>query len=287
MIYLFTALYCEAQPLIRYFGMEKEITDAMPFQVFGNPEAELCLTVTGPGGVAAAAAVSSTCTAKKAGAKDHLVNIGTCGVRAGTGQPGTLYLCNKITEEATGRTFYPDLLFRHDFCEAAVRTRVKPYRSRAQAAGLPAEDVLYDMEAAAVYQAGAYYAGPHQMHFLKLVSDSGAPDSVRPDQVGTWLQLQMEKIDTYFTQLRESSRSAGTAAGPKMAQMQVAAARLEKDLCCSRTMYETLKQHLRYCVLAGLEYEPAVSELYRSGRLPCTDRKEGKKCLEDLKRKLL
>lgn len=287
MIYLFTALYCEAQPLIRYFGLEKEITNPMPFQVFVNPEAQLCLTVTGPGGVAAAAALSSTCTAKKAGAKDHLVNIGICGVRAGTARPGTLYLCNKLTEQATGRTFYPDLLFRHDFCEAAVVTRVKPYRSQAQETGLPADGVLYDMEAAAVYQAGAYYVGPHQMHFLKLVSDPGAPDSVRPDQVRTWLRLQTEKMDAYFTQLRAASRLAGTADDPKMAQMQTDAARLEKDLCCSRTMYETLKQHMRYCVLAGLEYEPAVSELYRTGRLPCTDRKEGKKCLEDLKRKLL
>ena len=46
-----------------------------------------------------------------------------CGICAGAEQKkGVAYLCSKITEEATQKTFYPDILYRHPFPEAAVVT---------------------------------------------------------------------------------------------------------------------------------------------------------------------
>lgn len=101
-------------------------------------------------------------------------------------EKGVAYLCSKITEEATQKTFYPDILYRHPFPEAAVVTGMNVRRKASvseehvcQKADMPqntdtANPVklcdtelynieLYDMEAAAGYQAAHHFFGPHQM----------------------------------------------------------------------------------------------------------------------------
>lgn len=57
-------------------------------------------------------------------------------------------MCHKITEQATGKTFYPDILYRHPWKERELVTGMQPLQRAA------AHGALYDMEAAAVYQAG-------------------------------------------------------------------------------------------------------------------------------------
>lgn len=91
--------------------------------------------------------------------------------------------CNKITEQTTGRTFYPDVIYRHPFAEAEIVTQAVPYRgaNETQDPENGAGARLYDMEAAAVYQAGAYYFGPHQMTFLKVVTDHGVAGDGKSD----------------------------------------------------------------------------------------------------------
>ena len=65
MVYLFTALYCEAQIFIRQFNLTKNLENIW-FQEFYNETLNLRLTITGVGELAAAAAVSS-----KEGYEEH------------------------------------------------------------------------------------------------------------------------------------------------------------------------------------------------------------------------
>ena len=113
MLYLITAMYAEAQPLIRQYQLKKENAQ-MHFQVFSNESQCVRLIITGTGMIAAAAAVGFLCTAYPPGEYDFLVNIGIC---AGAPMRDGLFLCSKITEMTTGKTFYPDLLYRHSLLE--------------------------------------------------------------------------------------------------------------------------------------------------------------------------
>ena len=158
MIYLFTALYCEAHGLIRKFGLARNPKNTW-LQEFYNQEAGIRLTITGVGEIAAAAAVGSVCGACRPAREDILLNVGICARREG--REG-IFLCNQITEQATGRTFYPDMLYRHDFQEGPIVTGMGLWNradDRPESGPAVPAGALYDMEAAAIYQAGSLFFG--------------------------------------------------------------------------------------------------------------------------------
>lgn len=290
MIYIFTALYCEAHAFIQYFKLARDRSNPR-FQVFCNEKAGVRLTVTGTGAVPAAASVGSICTQYCAGNGDFLVNIGVCADLTKSPEPAILYLCNQIVEQATGRTFYPDMLYRHSFREGCVVTGARQldgYPGSGEAAPAPAPGAcLYDMEAAAIYQAGAYFFGPHQMTFLKIRSDAGNAAAVTPGQVERLAGQCLEPIAAYIRQLCRIGKTEGqrgTAWGEKERDCTE---RLCSDMHCSQTMGDSVRQHIRYSVLAGIDYESVIREMYDEGELPCKDKREGKLCFEKLKRRLL
>ena len=197
MIYIFTALYPEAKPLIRAFSLKKAVA-GLPFDVYENMDGNLRLVITGAGMTAAACGVSAVFGRYGAGERDHLINIGTCAAEnpasekkddTETGYSG-IYLCHKITDRNTGHTYYPDMLYHHSFAEAEIITepvvwemsgdnRDKLHLSRKQHIN-DCRVLLHDMESAAVYQAGSFWLGPHQMSFMKAVSDEGKGEKITP-----------------------------------------------------------------------------------------------------------
>ena len=217
MIYVFMALYAEAKPLIEKLELKK-INSRFKFTQYESPE--ICLTITGVGSIAASTAVGAVCASRDIDAADILVNIGSCAGSASSLHG--IYLIHKITDEVTGRTYYPDMLYKHTFDEVEIITipsvktrekvaivsnpsirntekmqtisnpsvRMKGKMEVATASLVRDEEKqelisapLYDMEAAAIYQAGSYFVGPHQMQFLKVVSDEGNGATVTPDML--------------------------------------------------------------------------------------------------------
>ena len=284
MIDLFTALYCEASCIIRRFQLVKNPGHTR-FQEFYNETAGIRLTVTGVGEIAAATAVSSACTEHPPAQTDILLSIGTCARK--TADDG-IFLCNKIIEQATGKTFYPDVLYQHPFQEETVVTGMLPYDVTG-AGQLPfsfSEGALYDMEAAAVYQAGSYYYSPHQMLFLKLVSDTGTADAVFGEQVEQLMKRHLDTLCGFIETLRQISSE-------QTERMQIAAEpmkelldRLCEDMHCSKVMRDSLRQHIRYLALTGTDVTSVIQEMYHEGFLPCKDKREGKMCFEKFKQLL-
>lgn len=122
---------------------------------------------------------------------------------------GSIIMVNKLTDAESWRTFYPDMIYRHPFTEGKVFTSAQVYTvdagardggttkvedvglnahaegyAKVETAGLNAQNeeamkaeviapTVHDMEAAAFYEAGNFYYGPHQMIFLKVVTDHG------------------------------------------------------------------------------------------------------------------
>lgn len=296
MIYLFTALYGEAHIFIRRYHLIKNPENTC-FQEFYNEKSDIRLTITGVGEVNAAAAVSSICSLQRPGPGDILLNVGICAsIKVCDG----IFLCNKLVEQATGKTFYPDMLYRHEFEEAALVTGMLPWsggragmtgtlswNSEHDGDGLSdSGGTLYDMEAAAIYQAGSYFFGPHQMMFLKIVSDKGMAGAVTPKQVELLMEQNQDRILAYISRLQMTAHGEGQRGKRLPHEEEALIERLSNDLHCSKAMRDSLRQHIHYLTLAGADYDAVIQAMYRQKLLPCRDKREGKRCFEELKRKL-
>lgn len=285
MLYLFAATHCEARPLIQHYHLKKDISQTQ-FQVFFHETANICLTITGTGMIAPAAAVACICTRHRPSAHSFLANIGIC---ASNTEKNTVFLCNKITEEPTGRTFYPDMLLSHSFCEAKIITVSKPLSGQIleQNTSDRKEICLYDMEASSIYQAGSYFFGPHQMSFLKIISDNGNVQNVTPKLAENRIEKKLPEITEYLDMLQTIDRFEKQKADPKESEPEPLLEKLYADLHCSHAMRLSLRQQLRYCALAKIDYPSVIQNMYLEQFLPCKDKKEGKRCFEELKRRLL
>ena len=298
MIYVMMALYQEAHGLIRELELKKNTAYA-PFEVFDNESAGIRLVVTGVGEIAAAAATAAVCARDGADAADFLVNIGCCEAggcepadrdmdsgygAAHAAQIGDLYVCHKITEQATGKTFYPDILYRHPWKERELVTGMQPLQRAA------AHGALYDMEAAAVYQAGIRFFSPDRMSFLKVVSDSGVAGQERmtAETLAGLLEQHVKAVAGFLANLwkaadeEEALRSGGILQEDEAVLEQIFAA-----LHCSQTMRASARQYITYAALTGYDWKVELEEWYARGLLPCKDRREGKVRLEELKQVLL
>ncbi len=146
-----------------------------------------------------------TAAARRQKARQVAVNrqtgIWTADTGAHAAQIGDLYVCHKITEQATGKTFYPDILYRHPWKERELVTGMQPLQRAA------AHGALYDMEAAAVYQAGIRFFSPDRMIFLKVVSDSGVAGQERmtAEALTGLLEQHVKEVAAFLTNLREAA----------------------------------------------------------------------------------
>lgn len=285
MVYIFTALYYEAHIFIKQFHLTKN-GESNPFQQFYNETAGILLTVTGVGEIAAAAAVGSVCAVHKPTASDLLFNIGIC---AHTAKNEGIFLCNKIVEEATGRTFYPDMLYRHNFAEGTVVTGMRPYVSNEAAARTAAnntDETLYDMEAAAVYQTAVHSFGPHQMIFLKIVSDRGDLETVSKECAAALMEKYKSGIFDYIGQISAITQKINSSKEFLSREDEKRIETFCADLHCSKTMEVSMKQFIHYLILAEIDYVNVIRDMYDEKLLPCKDKREGKLWFEEFKRRL-
>ena len=298
MIYVMMALYQEAHGLIRELELKKNTAYA-PFEVFDNESAGIQLVVTGVGEIAAAAATAAVCARDGADAADFLINIGCCAaggcepadrdmdsrcVAAHAAKIGDLYVCHKITEQATGKTFYPDILYRHPWKERELVTGMQPLQRAA------AHGALYDMEAAAVYQAGIRFFSPDRMLFLKVVSDFGVAGQERmtAETLTGLLEQHVKEIAAFLANLLEAADEEETLRNDGILQEdEMVLERLFAALHCSQTMRASARQYITYAALTGYDWKAELKEWYARGLLPCKDRREGKVRLEELKQVLL
>lgn len=158
-VVLVTALRAEARPLIERFGLSRAGDDA-PFARFTGEQDPVELVVCGPGKVSAAAAVAHV------GAFVPSVAWLDVGIAGNAHHPlGSVHLAHRVRDDASGRAWFPPLVFRPPCPTAAVTTVAEP------CIDYPDDD-LYDMEAAGFYEIAARHA-PHELvHCIKVVSDN-------------------------------------------------------------------------------------------------------------------
>lgn len=308
MVYICVALYAEAKPIIEQFQM-KQLEHQGRFKVYRDEEKRYLLIITGVGQISAAIAVSHICTKYGIRDEDHLINIGSCAGK----KAGEIYLCHKI-ENQVNKVYYPDLIYTNDFQEATVKTRdyvIQTYphymcdsveksrgehteescfgnKSKENEEESPLDEVVYDMEAAGIYEAGSYYLGPHQMHFLKIVSDQGINDTNidkydLAKHLDNIIRPKLKKICTYVERLVQMSDS-GKKKNILLDEEWIE--KVCKDIHATQTMSSSLRQYMKYYALQGMNYKKQFEDWYNEGKLPCRDKREGKKYFEQYKQHL-
>ena len=292
-IIILCAIYAEAEPLIDYYNLKKSFPDFRP-DTYLDEQGDIALVITGAGIVRAAASVGAVCTYFNIDASSHMINVGTC---AGGSAMHELYRINKLVNSGSGRTFYPDILVKADMPEAAITSVARVVVDASCA------DMLYDMEAAAIYEAASAYLSPHQMTFLKIVSDHGSKEAVSRQAVTELVRDFLPKINSFIEKaqalfvtgdggcrrdfvIKEGPAKEGCKYNDLKHEASNAATYIDKlalDMHCSATMTHQLASLVNYAVCLGQDYQTFFEKYYENGSCLVTDKRLAKQVIDEFR----
>lgn len=190
MLHIICALKPEAGPLQDYFDLQPLPGAA---SICHNPEAHITLTRSGIGKSAAAAAVARTRDHFKADRSHAWLNLGIAGH---AGLPlGQAVIINKVTDAASGQTWYPSRAFTTSVPAHDLLTLDQPDNNY--------REELFDMECAGFFQAASKCATLELVQALKVISDNAdhPMDRVNPDIVSQLMTQNLPVIETIIEQL--------------------------------------------------------------------------------------
>lgn len=188
MIYLVTALYSEARPLIEYYKLKHDHR-FNKISIYRNDD--MALVVSGIGKIKSATVTGIVLSEMMEPDQVIMVNVGIAG---GTQDHkiGQLFLINKILDQSSKHFYYPDLLIKHLLEEEQLVTVDKPQLNGEKG------DYLVDMEASGFFEAANIYLPPSQIGCLKVVSDHRKNVKLSRDIVSELIEKQIPDIDNYL-----------------------------------------------------------------------------------------
>ena len=204
MLRIVQALMPEARPVIELLGLRPG-PGAGGFRVFVSESGDVALILSGIGKVAAAAATA--CLAMQDIPEETQtaavwLNIGIAG--HGSGTLGEAFLAHKVEDRATGRSFYPPLVFSPPCLTAPLVTvdRVEDEY------GAP---VLYDMEASGFMATATRFTTAELVHSLKVVSDGPAAlagehrgvETLDAREIERLIRQRLDVVDALVQRLRQ------------------------------------------------------------------------------------
>jgi hypothetical protein len=160
MINLVVALPAEARPLIDFYRLGDKTTIGT-FRVYQH--ADMSLIISGPGKVAAAAATALLAGRNTPGKQIAWLNIGIAG--HATYSTGQSLHAHRITDHATGKSWYPPQLFDLPTTTGSLLTVDAPENNYCQ-------DVAYDMEASGYYAVASRFSSMELVQCFKVISDN-------------------------------------------------------------------------------------------------------------------
>lgn len=274
MVFMCTAMYSEAYPFIQKLNLKKDFL-CHKFQIFKNKE--VVLIITGIGKIKAAIGVTYLFSKYNFKASDVLINIGVCGTNDKNIEIGTLFLVNKIIEEDTKKTFYPDMIFKNPFKETSIETcslseknSDKKYKGK-----------LVDMEASAVYEAALMFMECHQIFFIKIVSDHLNNEKLTKDLISKLIYDKSLQVLEWISSLKEVFTYDKSVLS-KLEKEKVKI--ISEKLKFSSTMKSQLKQILIYFKLQNGSLNK-LFDYYLD--IECSSKNEGKRCFAEFKKRII
>ena len=161
MLYIVTALYIEAKPLISLFNLKKD-NSYTKFQVFSNEDVKLI--ISGTGKVKSATALTYLVSKEDIKKNDYIVNIGFVASNKNS-QLGDIVYVSKIQNAYSNFDFYPEMIYKHNFLEGSLTTFDSIVEKKI-------ENIEYiDMEAYGFFQTASIFFKKDKIIVLKIVSD--------------------------------------------------------------------------------------------------------------------
>ena len=161
MLYIVTALYIEAKPLISLFNLKKD-NSYTKFQVFSNEDVKLI--ISGTGRVKSATALTYLISKENIKKNDYIVNIGFVASNKNS-QLGDIVYISKIQNAYSDFDFYPEMIYKHNFLEGSLTTFDSIVEKKI-------ENIEYiDMEAYGFFQTASIFFKKDKIIVLKIVSD--------------------------------------------------------------------------------------------------------------------
>ncbi len=258
MILLIAAMKPEADPLIRFYRLKKDMS-VTAFPVFRNDS--VALVISGTGKLRSAAASAMLLTMYTSRKEDTLlVNIGFAGSRTRSAVPGQLFVVHKITDADTGRDYYPDVLPETGLPRAELTTFPRPVFGPASE-GPSSDDgdrvLLLDMEAAGIMETSARFLETQQVLILKVVSDLLSPDGLTADLLKGYMEDKVSDLaKTIQTVYEENLRYRKVLFADEMNKLAEIAAMLK----FTKDMTRQLERILMKVCLSGGDAMPVLDE---------------------------
>lgn len=273
MLFIATALYCEAKPFINKFKLKKDL-DITKFQVFKNESIILIITQTGI--INSAIALTYLFTKFEPDNYDILINVGVCGTFEKSIPIGSIFISNKIIDNTSNRTYYPDLLFKNNFLEMTVITK-NNITDKISNDSL----FLIDMEAAGIYQSCKFFLQPHQMFYFKIVSDYDEFNNIDAEFISSLINIYIDdiinfssKVINYLDTVRPILLDDDEIESIKM---------ISEKMKLSVSMYNILKKSAFYYKLKNGDLSSEFNDFfYIIKSIDFNDKKERKKYFEKL-----
>lgn len=278
MIYICSAMYIEAEPFIKRLDLKKD-TKVTKFQIFRNEE--FILLITGAGKIKSSIAATYMLTKYEPHESDIFLNIGFCGSKNASYKIGQSFLCNKIIDNDTQKTYFTDILFKHHFNETSIDTFSIPVNSENIKTAIEGE--LVDMESSALYESALTFMQPHQIFFIKIVSDYLKQEFTEDDisTLKTIINEASEEIISWITDLNKKFNYSRDILSPKDIEVIDL---ISNNLRLSCTMKNEFKQVIKYNELINNDISDIVAAALP---LKCKSKKEGKVYLEKIKQKFI
>ncbi len=198
---------------------------------------------------------------------DLFVNIGASAL-VSKNSTDQIYLCNKLKELSTGRTYYPDMLTPHPFTEAYCLTSPTPVARDFNTTGIIYEDeadtpLICDMEASSIYQAITGKYKTHQISFVKYVSDTGISAENSSPDIAPSKEITEQILD-YLYKENEVRKLFPKANNLTLARAATVTNIMAKNLTLSTTMHHELEKYMRYYECCGYNSSQFTNEFVNS-----------------------
>jgi len=199
-LFIYTALECEAKPLLKQLDLKKEC-NSHPFSIYKNQNT--ILTVSGVGKIAMAGAVAYTQALFRTIQLPVLVNVGIAGHKYQA--IGDIFLATKIVDKDSSKRFYPQLVGGDWPKTAEIQSSSTPCTEYST-------DFMNDMEASAFYETAIRFSSNELIHSIKVISDNeqSSIETIRPKLVTQWINnhlTQIEYLLNHWISLRQSVTS--------------------------------------------------------------------------------
>lgn len=187
MVGVVTAMAVEGNVFRRAWGLKAMDTDG-PFRCYGNDDR--ILAISGTGRIRCAAAAAWLLSQFPEIRDGILLNAGIAG--SGALGIGSAHIIHQVVDAATGRRFYPDILFAHPYGEATLYTVDRPMEKLAEGMG---NGDLIDMEGAAFLEAAGLFVPCHRAHIVKVVSDNLTPEKIDRGDITRLMEKALPAVE--------------------------------------------------------------------------------------------